>query len=60
LPRVTVPDFDYNARSQPALEVPLADRIAVIRARKAEERARAKAKAERQTGSPPGRPRYRR
>ena len=60
LPRVTVPDFDYAARSQPALEVPLADRIAVIRARKAEERARAKAKAERQAGTPLGRPRYRR
>jgi ATP-dependent RNA helicase RhlE len=60
LPRVTVPDFDYAARSQSALEVPLADRIAVIRARKAEERARARAKAERQGSTPPGRPRYRR
>lgn len=47
LPRVLVPDFDYAAKEEAALEVPLAERIAAIRARKAEERARAKAKAER-------------
>jgi ATP-dependent RNA helicase RhlE len=47
LPRVTVPDFDYQARPEGQLEVPLAERIAAIRARKAEERSRAKAKAER-------------
>jgi ATP-dependent RNA helicase RhlE len=47
LPRVTLPDFDYAARPQSKLEVPLAQRIAEIRARKAEERARARAKAER-------------
>ncbi len=41
LPRVTVPDFDYQARPA-ALEVPHAQRIAEIRARKAEERARAR------------------
>jgi ATP-dependent RNA helicase RhlE len=41
LPRVTVPDFDYQARTEARLEVPLAQRIAAIRARKAEERARA-------------------
>jgi ATP-dependent RNA helicase RhlE len=46
LPRVTLPDFDYRARPQ-ALEVPLRERIAAIRARKAEERARGKAKAQR-------------
>ncbi len=46
LPRVTVPDFDYNARAE-RLEVPHAQRIAEIRARKAEERARAHANAER-------------
>ena len=34
LPRVTVPDFDYNARHEARLEIPLADRIAAIRARK--------------------------
>jgi len=47
LPRIIVPDFDYAAKSQIVLEVPLAERIAAIRARKSEDRARAKAKAER-------------
>ncbi len=47
LPRVTLPDFDYKAKADTKLEIPLAERIAAIRARKAEERARAKAKAER-------------
>jgi ATP-dependent RNA helicase RhlE len=47
LPRVTLPDFDYQARQQPSLEVPLAERIAQIRARKAEERARGRARSER-------------
>ena len=57
LPRVTVPDFDYAAPSHAVLEVPLADRIAAIRARKAEERARAQAKAGRPGSIPPGRSR---
>jgi ATP-dependent RNA helicase RhlE len=56
LPRVTLPDFDYRARSAPPLEVPRAQRIAEIRARKAEERARAKAKAERRAGGSGGHP----
>jgi len=47
LPRVTLPDFDYSARQAVQLEVPLAERIAAIRAKKAEDRARSKAKAER-------------
>jgi ATP-dependent RNA helicase RhlE len=55
LPRVTLPDFDYRAKP-PALEVPRAQRIAEIRARKAEERARARAKAERRTAPGPARP----
>jgi ATP-dependent RNA helicase RhlE len=55
LPRVTLPDFDYTARPQQKLEVPLAQRIAEIRKRKAEERARARAKAERRT-APQGQP----
>jgi ATP-dependent RNA helicase RhlE len=40
LPRVTVPDFDYTARPRGKLEVPLAQRIAAIRTRKREDRAR--------------------
>ena len=49
LPRVTVPDFDYSARPAHALEVPRGERIAAIRAKKAEDRARAAAKAERRS-----------
>jgi ATP-dependent RNA helicase RhlE len=47
LPRVTLPDFDYTSRPQGKLEIPLAERIAAIRARKAEERSRRHAKAAR-------------
>ena len=53
LPRVTVPDFDYAARPTARLEVPLAERIAAIRARKAADRARADAKRQRRP-SPTG------
>jgi ATP-dependent RNA helicase RhlE len=38
--RVTAPDFDYQARPNQRLEVPIRQRIAEIRARKREERAR--------------------
>lgn len=51
LPRVIVPDFNYSARPEGRLEVPLAERIAGIRARKANERARANAKSERKDSS---------
>src|SRR4030095_8797794 len=34
LPRVTLPDFDYKARPERALEIPIKDRIAAIRAQK--------------------------
>ena len=46
LPRVIVSGFDYSARPQQRLEVPLAERIAAIRKKKAEDRARGKAKAQ--------------
>ena len=49
LPRITVPGFDYAKVPAERFEVPLAERIAQIRARKAEERLRAKQKAERRT-----------
>jgi ATP-dependent RNA helicase RhlE len=51
LPRVTVPDFDYTARASERFEVPLADRIAEIRKRKADERQRARANAERRAAN---------
>ena len=59
LPRVTVPDFDYTARPKTRLEIPLAQRIAEIRARKREERARAEVNAARRAAAvrrpkPPG------
>jgi len=50
LPRITLPDFDYKARPQAKLEIPIAERIAAIRTRKAEERTRARANAERRGG----------
>jgi len=49
LPRRTVPDFDYTQKVEERFEVPLQDRIAAIRERKREERARAKANADRRT-----------
>jgi ATP-dependent RNA helicase RhlE len=49
LPRVTVPDFDYSARAGAPLEVPLRDRVRAIRAKKAEERARAQVNAARKS-----------
>ena len=47
LPRHTVAGFDYAKRPAERLEVPLAERIAALRARKAKERARATANTER-------------
>jgi ATP-dependent RNA helicase RhlE len=57
LPRITVPGFDYAKAPAEKFEVPLAERIAAIRARKTQERARAKEKAVRRiiaqrTGAP--------
>jgi ATP-dependent RNA helicase RhlE len=56
LPRVTVPDFDYAARPQAKLEIPLVQRIAEIRARKRGERERAAANAARRSAAQRGRP----
>ncbi len=56
LPRVTVPDFDYSHKPVEKLEIPLQDRIAEIRARKSDERARAKANAARRGGGPAAAP----
>ncbi len=63
LPRVVLPDFDYKQRPVERFEVPIGERIAAIRSRKADDRARAKAKLERRNGgstarssTPPARP----
>jgi ATP-dependent RNA helicase RhlE len=55
LPRVTVPDFDYTAKPEAKLEVPLHERIAAIRAKKAEDRARSQAKVQGRGGAGGGR-----
>ncbi len=46
VPRRTVPSFDYQHKPAEKLEVPIGERIAQIRARKSEERARARQKLE--------------
>ncbi|MGH7576736.1 MAG: DEAD/DEAH box helicase [Longimicrobiales bacterium] len=45
--RRVVKGFDYNARSDERLEIPLEERLAAWRARRADDRARAAARAER-------------
>jgi ATP-dependent RNA helicase RhlE len=52
LPRVTLPDFDYNAKPTAKLEIPIKDRIAAVRAQRADARARSKAKEERGPAPP--------
>jgi ATP-dependent RNA helicase RhlE len=51
LPRVVVQGFDYASKPTQRFEVPIAERIAEIRARKADERKRAKEKAERRAAN---------
>jgi ATP-dependent RNA helicase RhlE len=55
LPQITIPDFDYNARPEGRLEIPIGERIAAIRARKADERSRSRAKENRGDGQRPQR-----
>jgi ATP-dependent RNA helicase RhlE len=45
LPRRLVEGFDYTARTKEKFEIPIGERIAQIRARKADERARSRAKS---------------
>jgi ATP-dependent RNA helicase RhlE len=59
LPRVTLPDFDYNAKPSQRFEIPQGERIAALRAQRAKDRQRAKEKAERRAaggGGGGGRP----
>jgi len=56
LPRVKLDDFSYAVDSAPPLEVPIKERIAAIRAKKAEDRARAAAKAARRAEAEAARP----
>ncbi|MEO7456819.1 MAG: DEAD/DEAH box helicase, partial [Gemmatimonadaceae bacterium] len=54
LPRVVVSGFDYASKPKQRFEVPIAERIAEIRSRKADERKRAKEKAERRAAHASG------
>ena len=65
--RRKIDGFDYDAKPEGRFEVPIGERIAAIRARKAEERARARAKQEarasregQNANTPPRPPRQRR
>ena len=49
LPRITVPGFDYSKPPAERFETPIGEWIAAIRARKAQERTRAKEKAARRS-----------
>jgi ATP-dependent RNA helicase RhlE len=49
IPRRTLEGFDYSAREEERFEVPVAERIAAIRSQRADERARAREKADRKT-----------
>ena len=51
LPRNQLAGFDYSRRAEERFEVPIGERIAEIRKRKAEERARGREKAERKAAN---------
>ncbi|MEI8197183.1 MAG: DEAD/DEAH box helicase, partial [Phycisphaerae bacterium] len=53
LPRVTLPNFDYGAKPTERLEVPLAERLAAMRAQKAAGRANRADREQRQKSRPP-------
>jgi ATP-dependent RNA helicase RhlE len=60
IPRRQLDGFDYTKRADEKLEIPIQERIAAIRARKADERKRAAEKAARRSGAPaPAAPRGR-
>ncbi len=54
LPRVTLPDFNYTARPEGKLEIPLGERLAAHRAQRQGERSRQKANEQRRS-TPAGR-----
>ncbi len=55
LPRRTLEGFDYQPRQAERLEIPLAERLAAMRAQRSGERERARAKAERSGQAAPAR-----
>ena len=52
LPRVTLPGFDYAAKSAERLEIPLAERLAAHRAKRADDRRRSEQRAARRETAP--------
>jgi len=54
LVRVTLPDFDYAAKPPGRLEIPIGERMAKVRAERAEARASSKAKEARRQGASAG------
>jgi len=56
LPRIILSGFDYGQKPAERFEVPIGERIAAIRARRAEERKRAKEKADRRAARESGQP----
>jgi ATP-dependent RNA helicase RhlE len=55
LPRRTLPDFDYSAKADERFEVPVSERLAKHRARRKDERERAKKNQERRNRNSGGR-----
>jgi ATP-dependent RNA helicase RhlE len=55
LPRVTLPGFDYAKKQAERLEIPLAERLATMRAQRGRERARSREKAASPAARPAGR-----
>ena len=56
LVRVTLPDFDYNAKPAGRFEIPIRERLAKMRGERAEARERSKAKKDRGRGATPTAP----
>jgi ATP-dependent RNA helicase RhlE len=54
LPRVTLPDFDYAAKPAAKFEIPIAERIAQIRARKGRRNERGRRPKEQRRGTAGG------
>ncbi len=54
LPPVTIPEFDYDAKTAAKLEIPIAERMATHRAQRAFERQRTKEKEARRAGGGAG------
>jgi ATP-dependent RNA helicase RhlE len=51
LPRVTLPDFNYGAKPEGRLEIPIGERLAAHRAKRGEDRARQRANEERRAAN---------